>query len=484
MYRQVLVHQDDRKYQKILWNRDPFKNPEVYELTTITYGTSCAPYLAIRTLLQLAKDGESTFPLGADVIRHNTYVDDFFFGADTVLDAQEKATQVDWLLLSGGFCLKKWTSNKKEALNPIDTDRQLHPPKILDDTPTLRALGISWEPTNDMLVFSFQQSFSLTDTPTKRSVLSFIARLFDPLGLLAPVIISAKIFLQKLWKISLDWDDPLPQRLAEEWKNYRDEVKSTISISIPRWIGMKRSSRIEMHGFSDASQVALSAAMYLRVMNEQLETSCALIMSKTKVAPLGPTSIPRLELSAAVLLVRLVSRIRKILSIQDLPIHLWIDSEIALWWISGDPARWRDFVANRVVVIQETAPTAVWHHVPGTDNPADIASRGCTPERLRDCDLWWNGPAWLVESSSEWPRSIPNLDSEVDLEERSAAINIATTTPPIWDLLSRYSSRGLRFILGLTARVMDAGRAFRRLRDQAQASLCCVLKLMSVWLQD
>lgn len=157
---------------------------------------------------------------------------------------------------------------------------------------------------------------------TKRSVLSFIARMFDPLGWLSPIIITAKVFMQELWAIRLDWDEELSSNLRSRWLNFRNQLDNVTTISIPRWFGTRASAlAVELHGFSDASQSALAAVVFLRILNELDDIRVTLVSAKTKVAPLKRMTIPRLELAAAVL-VRQVLKIRDVLELHHVPTHL------------------------------------------------------------------------------------------------------------------------------------------------------------------
>jgi len=412
MYRQVLLHPADRGYQRILRSEDPQEPPLTYQLNTVTFGLTCAPFQANRVLRQLAIDEGQRFPLAANVIPGEFYVDDCLSGAETIEAARERASQVDKLLSAGGFHLHKWASNCEEVLSGIEESRCQNLSKIFEEGPMLRALGISWNPVSDAFVLTARQDAAVTPTLTKRAILSTVAKLFDPLGWLAPIIIVAKPFLQSLWRSPLGWDDRLPDNMAAEWMGFSDFLGSTFMFSIPRWVQTTPSSVVEFHGFSDASESALVAVVYFRLLKENLDASTSLLMVKTKVAPLKCVTIARLELSAAVLLVRLVQRCLSALHLMEVPVHLWTDSSVALTWISGHPSRWRDFVRNRVSFIQETVPRARWHHVPGHQNPADVASRETSPQQLRQHSLWWGGPDWLSSPSPSWPSRLPNLPLE------------------------------------------------------------------------
>lgn len=260
----------------------------------------------------------------------------------------------------------------------------------------------------------------------------------------------AKMFMQSLWALKVGWDDELPAEYVANWIKFRNDLSDLSTLTIPRWLGSTSASYCELHGFGDASEKAIGAVVYLRVTLPSNLTRVTLVMAKTKVARLKETSIPRLELCAAVLLVKLMSHVRSVLSLSDsTPIHLWSDSENTLDWIRGQPLRWKTYISNRVAEIQRILPEAVWHHVPGLDNPADCASRGLTPVRLEHHLLWWQGPVWLVRPELLWPKSTGTIDLSVDREERvithSALVDHETT----WRLLTHYSS--LTKLLRITA---------------------------------
>jgi len=168
---------------------------------------------------QLADDEESRFPEAAKIARRNMFVDDELGGGDSVKEAQERSEQVDQLLAAGGFNLQKWTSNEERVLSSIEGHRKINVTKLLEELPaqTCRALGLSWDPHSDAFVFRLNQDIvNAVEGSTKRSVLPLSAKLFDPIGWLPPITITAKIFLQKLWRTTLGWDDPLPQSLFAE----------------------------------------------------------------------------------------------------------------------------------------------------------------------------------------------------------------------------------------------------------------------------
>ena len=467
MFRQIRVHQDDWDFQRILWTPDLSRSQLIFQLVTVTYGLAPAPYLALRVLKQLTLDEGHRFPLAVDILRHGTYVDDAFGGADTPEEARQVLEQLDGLCTAGGFKLQKWTSNDDSILNHLSKDRKAtSSSRELNDQPLFNALGISWQPLSDDFVFTMSQEDDYS--PTKRKVLSKIAQLFDPLGWLSPVTVRAKMLLQELWLLKLGWDDSLPPSLAHQWSQFMVQLKDISIISIPRWLGTSTDQRaVELHGFSDASQLAMASVIYVRVLSESYEARITIVGAKTKVAPLKRMTIPRLELTAAAMLTRQMAHIRKVLDLSNASVHLWTDSSVTLAWIRSHSSRWKDYVRNRVSAIQEILPDATWHHVSGKENPADCASRGLSPQQLKEESLWWTGPEWLSQPPTAWPESTPTTEDGVQLEERRAiVVSAVTQKQPQWDLLTRYSC--LTRLLRITA---ICRRVISRMRRVALSSL-------------
>ena len=417
MYRQILLHPDDRRYQLVLWRANKDSEISDYELNTVTYGLNCAPYLAIRTLRQLASDEQQRFPRAAAILQRDVYMDDVVTGADSIEEATDLQSELRQLCKAGGFNLRKWASNQPALMEKLPAGDAI-PVCKWQAGETYTALGVHWSLVDDC--FRVQVQPHAADSGiTRRRVLSAIAKIFDPLGLVAPVTVNAKIFMQSLWLLNLDWDTPLPPTEAGYWMQFLDELPELNRIAVPRWLGVQQTPQFrELHGFADASERAYAAVVYLRVGDNDGLTRTHLIMAKTKVAPLKRISLPRLELCAAALLTKLMALTCASLDLSGTAVHLWSNSTITLAWIQGHPSRWKTYVANRVSEIQRTLPEAQWHHVSSQDNPADCASRGLPPSQLPDFALWWTGPVWLTTPGGWDNKNQPTLPL-TDLEART-----------------------------------------------------------------
>lgn len=255
MYRQILVHPEDRNLQRILWRREPTVPISEYQLNTITYGLSCAPYLAMRTLRQLAIDEVNRLPEASKILQSGVYMVDILAGASTLTDAKLLMDQLIDICKSGGMPLRKWASNSAELLVDIPLDDQQGGSRSWETREGCSTLGLLWHPRNDHLTFSV--NLPSENCYTKRRVLSQTAQLFDPFGWLAPVVIWAKVFMQGLWLRGVEWDVPLLSDEAEDWSLFRDQLPLLSSLHVPRWLGTCTSSnKHEVYGFSDASESA------------------------------------------------------------------------------------------------------------------------------------------------------------------------------------------------------------------------------------
>ncbi|CAI6373987.1 unnamed protein product [Macrosiphum euphorbiae] len=218
MYRQILIRSEDRVFQHVFWCDSPSENLQEYQLCTITYGLNCAPYLAIRCLHELDEQDGHLFPLAKVVLNRSAYVDDIVVGADTEEQLLRRKEAIVGLLHNGACELSKWTSHSALVLGSISPDHRANSVSFDPrDEHSVKVLGLHWNTTNDN--FAYHTSIPQTSS-TKRQVLSIIARLFDPIGALGPLLLWAKYFMQLLWSNKLGWDDPMPEELLSTWRQF------------------------------------------------------------------------------------------------------------------------------------------------------------------------------------------------------------------------------------------------------------------------
>lgn len=442
MYRQILIQPNHRDYQRILWRFSPNDPIKDFRLKTVTYGISSAPFLALRTLHQLAQDEKQHFDRATEILLSDVYVDDLVTGCSSLEEALTLQNDLISLLAKGGFALRKWTSNHPLLLKDIPNEHRYQQALSFEDEENvgIKILGLKWLPSND----SFSYNVETLDRPcTKRTVLSELARIYDPLGFLTPLSFFAKHIVQYLWSLGLEWDQTPPPDVLSRWNQYKRELPILSSYHIPRHIKPYHYLSCDLHGFCDSSEKGYAAVTYVRFVSQDDKIGIFFICAKSKVAPLKRISLPRLELCAAVLLSNLIAFVVKIYAekLHFNNIFAWSDSSVVLSWIRSSPHRWKTFVSNRISHIQERVSPASWHHIRSSENPADCASRGLMPQDLLNHPLWWAGPPWLQRPSDLWPAAnlIDNscVPSE---EERKVVLSTWVHSETCSILLARFSS--------------------------------------------
>lgn len=433
MYRQILIQPDQRMLQLILWRENPSDPLQIFRLNTVTYGNSSAPFLSIRCLWQLAQEcGDDVI---AEIIKNDFYVDDLILGNDdqhSLINLCERTSKV---LLSGCFPLRKWTFNYDVT---SDVSKELSTGEHCQS----KTLGLGWLNKSDELHFTSKVDYDKTKPLTKRVMLSIIAQIYDPLGLLAPAIIIAKMMLQKLWLCKIDWEQPVPYKVKLSWDDFITTLKCLQSLRLPRYVMSDNRKHKELHIFTDASQTAYGACAYVRCYDDDdSPITVRLLCAKSKVAPLKTVTIPRLELCGALLGAKLYSHIKKSLQIPFDKVWFWTDSTIVMGWIRMSPHALKTFVQNRVIMINELTSDSLWMHVKGKENPADLVSRGLSLDLLHNCSPWWTGPTFLYSPSSQWAE-IPPSEVQENLPEIKidALTFLSHCTPEVVYDFARFSS--------------------------------------------
>jgi hypothetical protein len=411
MYHRVLIPMEDRHVHRFLWrNLETNRPPDIYVMNVLPFGDKPAPAMAQIALQKTVEEGESSNPEAARTIKDNTYMDDILDSVDTKEEAKKLTSGVDRILETGGFKVKGWQSNKdleerKTELNEINVPQSQTDAKVL---------GVSWDSVKDVLKYKFEieaVKCDITDL-TKRKILSQIARIYDPIGFVAPFLVRAKINLLELWEEGVDWDDELAPSTQKKWSSYFEEMKQLNGVSFERCICPRNVVEPPiLCVFADASRGAFGTCAYLRSEISSGEVKVKFIAAKSRVAPLKELTIPRLELQAAVLASRLCKSIEREIRIELQESILFTDSAIVLAWINNNGKRVKPFVASRVGEIRSNVKPVQWKHIPTEQNPADDVSRGLSVPDLSG--RWLTGPEFLQQPIEEWPKE----DSKPDATE-------------------------------------------------------------------
>ena len=466
MYRAVFLDAADKDLHRFVWRSSPSEPLRDYRMTRITFGVAASSYAANMAMRQNALDLALQYPLAAKAVELSFYVDDTLTGADSVEEAITLQQQLQELFERGGFTLRQWNSSNPAVLQHIpDEFRDTRVQCVLPDTSEyVKTLGIEWNTVLDHFRLTVAVLPPL-DNVTKRVLISDVSKVFDVFGWFSPCTVKMKILFQKLWELKLDWDDPVPEDVRELWARWRTELKVLSTKQIPRCFFNKMShvSSRQLHGFSDASERAYSAVIYLRMECTDGSIQVSLVSSKSRVAPIKKLTIPRLELSGARLLAQQIHHTRLAMDIPPSHVFTWTDSTIVLSWIEGNPRCFKTYVGNRVADILELTTSDCWRHVSGSENPADCASRGLFPSELIDHDLWWEGPDWLKLPSSHWPsqsciqhKTVPEEEKQVSLyalAPEEVLPVISSHRYSSYSLLRRVTAWMFRFIHNCRAKV-------------------------------
>ena len=414
----------------------------------LTFGVTSSPFLATKVLRQLAEDYQSEFPRAAQIIKESFYVDDCLTGADTLEEAKLVRQELNEVMRKGAMTLRKWRSNFSELLSTIPEELKESGDLIIAAGPEecFKTLGVHWDTGSDSLHIS-TPTIDVTKTPTKRQIASVVAKVFDILGWFAPAILPAKILLQDIWKLKLDWDDPLPDQLIRRWQTWTKDLSVITSHPISRCLGLGHGPvyGCQLHGFSDASTSALGGVVYLRSLHADTSVSIDIILSKCRVAPLEKRTIPRMELEGALLLSKLLSAAAKDLNIPSHSVFAWTDSAIVLGWLQKPLHNLKTYVAHRVEMIVSRVNKKQWRYVHTSCNPADLLSRGVKPSDLVHSDIWWKGPPWLQHSPDIWPKR-PDINYDRELPELRPTVLVMHPSEDEFGLKFSSYSRLLRVL--------------------------------------
>ncbi|GFU88782.1 integrase catalytic domain-containing protein [Trichonephila clavipes] len=427
----------DRDFTRFFWTDNLNNEPYVLNFTRVLFGLRPSPYLLAATLKHHFKKYREKYPHTFELLNSSIYVDDLICGQNDVPGALRTTLECLQIFSDAGMLLRKWRSNSKQ-LNLLwqqeGVKTESSETSAIDLRPPTKVLGLAWDPENDLIYFDPKDllTFMSRRGESKRFILNVVGRIFDPIGILGPFVIKFKCLLQELWTLGVEWNSELPPKLRHKWQQWSSEAEGLTEIKIPRfYLGNidQEISKCEIHCFSDASKSAYGTILYLRFVtcNNEIETS--FICSKSRVAPLKSLTLPRLELTAALLSARLAKQVSSCLKF-DANIYYWTDSLISYYWIRGDSSAFKPYIKNRVQEIQLLSDPMQWGHCPGKDNPADLLSRGTSAVKLAQNELWWHGLPWLKLTPDHWPnRHRDILDSELcseELEHRSS-VHVAVT---------------------------------------------------------
>ena len=365
-------------------------------------------------------------------------MDDFIKSVETHEEAIKVFKQLQPVLSKHGFELKKWITNSDVVTNAIPDDlRSISKTKQVEVEPSQEGssvLGLQWTITGDSLQVCRGTSKGVETPITQRKILSLVSSVFDPLGLFAPFSVHMRRLLKSIWtKNGQHWDYSVEPNEEEEFLKWKAQLPEVAETSIDRRYFSTSKDKWELHLFAEDTMCAVA---YLR-SKPKFE---AFVIGKCRVAPMRHLSIPRLELQAAVMAVRLKEQIVKEHESKIQSCNFWTDSTTVLQWIHSSHRKQQVFVANRVAETLDTTNVAQWNHVSGINNPADIGTQAINVDELKRSE-WLTGPAWLKQREKEWPEQL-NLTfaSDEQNDEVVFSAKVEEKKPMIqWERFSNYN---------------------------------------------
>lgn len=437
MFRMIMLHPNHKPLQNILWRENSGTPIQCLQLQTVTYGLKSSPFLATRCLVELAHNEGYKFPLAAKALLNNTYVDDILSGGNTIEETEQLKNELIDMLRLGSFELHKWCANDSKILRDIPIqDRHLEEVDI-NNSPVIKTLGLSYNTISDSFKIS-SPKIDNNECVTKRQVLSFICKFYDPLGLVGPVLVAAKVIMQKLWINKLNWDDVLPDELLKIWQDFVNSLTNMPVLTIPRNLNFVNAKNIELIGYCDSSAIAFGAVLYVRsIFNDKVYVN--LLCSKSRIVPINKKlTIPKLELNSALLLANLTNKIYALLKSKINKVYLYSDSTIVLAWIKTDPVKLSAYVANRIIKIQNSNNNYSWLYINTKDNPADCLSRGLEPQDINSNELWFHGPSMLM--NCDYSHTISSFNIPNPLPEQKVQTLVQITNSQDNFLFENFSS--------------------------------------------
>ncbi|KAL3085510.1 hypothetical protein niasHS_009437 [Heterodera schachtii] len=382
---QIQIREKDRDALRFLW-LDEKGQVKTFRFRRVPFGLISSPaHLAVTLKHHL---NHSKHP-AAQQIADNIYVDNVLLGLEEAKQLEQSCREMRQIFAEAKMNLREFASNETEQIKVL-------PKEWVADHSKLKILGIKWNPTTDM--FEFRLPPFLTKEVTKRTILSHLAGVFDPMGLLSPILLPGKILLSKLWSQNYEWDQKLDDQFHSIWANVREDWPE-INFKVPRRVCSTSPKQQQIHVFADASGYALGICAYIRTVgDDQIESN--LLFAKSLVVPLKTPekrgTIPRLELQALKIATKIAEKIEKELN-TSFSVQLWTDSKDVVDWLKSTKKQ-ETYVENRLKKIRKFSVG----FISGITNPADIASRGSSAAELARNKMWWHGPDWLQKSEIRW----------------------------------------------------------------------------------
>ena len=397
---QIAIKEEDRDAFRFLFNING--KEEHLRFTRLPFGVEASPFLLGATLGYHYDQQPAEFEGTVTALKENTYVDNIMETGEEedLLKFKRESTII---LNEAKFPIHKWESN----IESLEDDNMPNPSKIL---------GYNWDKREDTLEVKVTAA-PKEESVTKRAVLSRLGKIYDPLGIISPTMAEGKHIFREVCDHEKGWNTKVSPSLETKWDRWSNQLKN---VKVPRSVTTNSIKTIQLHIFADASNLACCAAA-VAVVEHATGVGRMLLTSKSRISKRN-TSIPRLELVSGHMAANLAKNLHN--ALQRWPVRsttIWMDSLVALYWISNPGKPWKTFVSNRVKKIAETTSEIgiTWKYCPSRNNLADLGSRGASMKRMESED-WYNGPEWLL-NEDKWPEQ-PQLRISEAVSEESKPI--------------------------------------------------------------
>ncbi|XP_050508060.1 uncharacterized protein LOC126885522 [Diabrotica virgifera virgifera] len=402
---QISISEKDRDFLRFLWWKNYEKREiKIFRHCRVVFGLKPSPFLLAATV-NLHLEKEKTYTETANQFLNAFCVDNCVSSVRNETELKKFIDESTEILKNAKFDIRGWTFNENNDTYVSSVNEKL-------ENKVISILGIQWNYQTDTLACDIKNLDSVDEIPrTKRGILSATQRVFDPIGFTAPFTLIPKILLQETWSLKLTWDQKLPDDIKKRFEIWLKSVKCLNFCNIHRYLAYPEEENLiinkTLHVFVDASKYSYAACVFIR-LEFQNSISIKLLLAKSRLSPVKTITLPRLELMAAVIGVRLLETVKEVTDFTELKTYYWSDSMVVLTWIKTK-GLWNTFVGNRVKEIKKYSAVDQWRHVPGDMNIADVLSRGCSGKQLLE-KQWWKGPQRLKEPENMWPKGESKTD--------------------------------------------------------------------------
>ena len=403
----VAIAEEHRDLLRCLWIENG--RVVIYRFARLPFGLKCSPFLLSATLRKNLGDNQISEALMTQFVG-GCYMDDLISSDSTVLGMREKKETITKIFGECGMYFRDWNSNHPET-QKLFAESEGRPVEELYEQ---LVLGLKWDTQNDTIRVNADRLKEKIKNhiKTKRDIWKVIPSVYDPIGVLAPFVLLGKQIVQEACEQVKNWDQKMPQTFVDrllKWAEGFDEIEN---VKWPRFAGIENAKKVQLFGCCDASSYAMGGCIYLVSTDSEGKITSNLLLGKTLNKPKKVNTIPRLELTAAVLLCNMMSHVKKVYDVKDEDIHYFSDSSIVIGWLQSGDLNFKPYVANQIVKIKKASSVKNWHHIPGDVNPADLASRGASIKSIMNSSLWRNGPEF-------WQTGIKTTSKISEFDEKT-----------------------------------------------------------------